>query len=100
MADATLYTLTDKTWTQVTTSSTLAKIYNKDPKYTYYQTTRATGGPAPTAISGGSVPAEAIEMFLKGSVEIIPSSDGIDVYVCSFSEDGNDTTGGKVRVDY
>ena len=100
MADATVYNLTQKIWTKVTTSSTLATIYNRDPDFKYYQTTRATGGSAPAAVVGNTVPEEAVQMFRKKDVEVIPSSDGIDIYVVCFSSDSGESGTGKIRVDY
>ena len=98
MANPVNYSIPLRTWVKVTTASTIATLYNKDIDYKYYQTYVDTGGAAPAAIVGNTIPDIAVPMFNKTSRELIASAAGIDIYVTCFRGDVG-TGSGTVRVD-
>lgn len=101
MATPTINNITVNTWVLVATSTTLCNVARKKPGFEYYYTTRDTGGAAPAAISGTTVPAEAVKLFAGCNPEndLILNYADSDVYICCFVKDSNIGTGaGQVRI--
>jgi hypothetical protein len=92
--------LTQWTWVKVATNVTTGAIFRLNQHQQYYQTFRLTGDTAPSVPTPGTLPEEAVEIFVTGTHEDIESSEPIDVYILSVDEDPNlAATKGKVRAD-
>lgn len=100
MADATVTAIAVNTWVKVATATTICNFAKPKQGFDYYHTERDTGGSAPSAITPGIVPAEAVPLFrVDKNEDIVITSASADVYVCCFVSDSNIGTGsGSVRV--
>lgn len=99
MANPQVVTMPEWAWQKVATDVTLGVIHRLDVIVDYYQTFRLTGGTAPAVPEEGTLPAEAVKMFVVSSEEVIDSLEAIDVYVMCVNIDTENEYTGTIRVD-
>ncbi len=92
-------TLSEWTWHKVATNVTSGFINRLDSSVYYYQTYRVTGGTAPTTITAGTIPTEAIRIFDQSTQAEIQATDPIDIYIFCQNDNEITTDFGKIRVD-
>lgn len=90
---------TDWTWVEVATAITLAGLHVVNTRPYYYRTYRLTGESAPTDPTEGTIPDEAIEIFVTTTEELIRANEAIDVYLFCNNLSSTSTQVGKVVVD-
>jgi len=86
-------------WEIVATSVKSGMIHRIKSTVSYYQTYRLTGQAAPTAPTVGTIPTEAIEIFIQSNSMPISSQELIDVYIMCKNKDADVLDTGQVRVD-
>jgi len=92
-------TMDEWVWRKVATAVTTGIIHRLNSQVYYYQTYRLTGAAAPAAPTVGTIPSEAVLMFMDGP-EKISNSELIDVYVMPANKDDDATDDvGKIRID-
>ena len=92
-------TMDEWVWRKVATSVKTGLIHRLNSQVYYYQTYRLTGVAAPAAPTVGTIPSEAVLMFVEGSEEI-SSAEFIDVYVMPANRDDDaEDDVGKIRID-
>jgi len=100
MADPVVESINEWTWVKVATAVTAGAIYRVVPTINYYQTHRLTGTSAPSALTIGTIPDEAVRMFGESTKFDIYAGASADIYVmCANSDADADDDVGKVRVD-
>lgn len=100
MADPAIVDIPEWVWTKVATNVVTGVISKINYVPRYFQTFRLTGTAAPAAPTEGTIPEEAIQIFLNDENQaIISSNDLIDVYIMSADYDSKTSGVGKIRVD-
>ncbi len=99
MSDPLVIEIVAGIWQKVATAVTTGTINRLQTGFKYYQTYRDTGGTAPDALVGNTLPLEAVTMFDETDQEKIESTSAIDVYVLALKVDNLSTELGRVRVD-
>ena len=90
---------TEWTWQKVATGITMGSIHLVNRGTCYFRTYRMTGESAPDNPSEGTIPDEAIQIFLNKIEELIRNNEASDIYLfCKCSNRKNPSTG-KVVID-
>ncbi len=88
-----------ETWVKVATDIILGSIHLVNRRPWYYRTYRLTGEAAPDNPSEGTIPDEAVEIFVTTTEELIRAIEPIDVYLFCDNLNPDKTEIGKVVVD-
>lgn len=90
---------TEWEWVKVATAITMGSIHLVNRRPCYFRTYRLTGESAPSNPASGTIPDEAIQIFINKTEELIRANVSIDVYLfCKCNDQKNKQTG-KVVVD-
>ena len=90
---------TEWEWQKVATGITMGSIHlvNRGPRY--YRTYRLTGENAPDNPAEGTIPDEAIQIFINKTEELIRQKESVDIYLFCKCNDRKNVQSGKVVVD-
>ena len=100
MANPAVVTMnTEWEWQKVATGITMGSIHLKNRGTRYYRTYRLTGESAPNNPAEGTIPDEAIQIFINKTEELIRANVSIDVYLLCKCNDRKNVQSGKVVVD-
>ena len=86
-------------WVKIATSITIGSIHLINEMPCYFRTYRLTGEAAPDNPTPGTVPDEAVEIFVDETEESIRANELIDVYLFCKLTSLKNTQNGKVVVD-
>ena len=95
---AVIFMNTEWEWVKVATNIIMGSIHLVNRSPSYYRTYRLTGEAAPDSLVEGTIPDEAIQIFIDKPEEPIEASEYIDVYLFC-KNDFKSTQIGKVVVD-
>lgn len=90
---------TEWEWVKIATAITVGSIHMVNRWPCYYRTYRLTGESAPSSLTPGTIPDEAIQIFIDATEEIINANEAIDVYLFCKNDNSKITAGGKVVID-
>lgn len=100
MADPAVIIITPEwEWVKVATNITIASIHLVNRKPWYYRTYRMTGESAPNNPTPGTLPDEAIKIFVNKTEELIRANESIDIYLFCKCNDRKNMQNGKVVID-
>ena len=100
MADPAVVSMnTEWEWVKIASGITVGSVHMVNRMPCYYRTYRVTGEDAPSNPSVGTMPDEAIRIFLDTTEEKIRANQLIDVYLLCVNHDLINKDTGKVVVD-